>query len=582
VSAGVREAWLAAALLVPLGLAPALYVRSLHPAASVLAPLAALPGLILAAGPEFRVEFPWLLLGMHLGPDGTGRLFLAFTALLWLICGIYARSYLAGDPRRIRFFAFFLLTLAGNLGVLLARDVASFYLFFALMTFAAYGLIVHEGGAEARRAGRVYLALAVFGEALLFMGFVLAVDAAGGLVLDDLPKAVAASPRRDWIVGLILAGFGVKVGLPVLHVWLPLAHPIAPTPASAVLSGAILKAGLLGWLRFLPLGAAALPDWGHGLAALGLLAAFYAAGVGLVQGDSKTVLAYSSVSQMGLMTVPVGLALAMPAARPAVFLAVALYAAHHALAKGALFLGVGLARTAGRDVRRRRWIMAGLVLPALALAGAPFTSGALAKEALKDAAGWLADPWRDRLAWALSLAAVGTTLLLLRFLYLVRREGLEAVPGTPGRGLVLGFGAALLGTLGLAWTLFPESARAWLAHALEPAVLWSELWPPLVGLALAWRLGAWFRRRAPEIPAGDLLVPAERWAFRPWPAPDVAATVREHGDRWRIPLPRNIGGLPEALARWRAALEHPPVAGVLLLLLILMFVLALLPGGSGI
>jgi formate hydrogenlyase subunit 3/multisubunit Na+/H+ antiporter MnhD subunit len=581
---GWREGLLAATLLIPLVLAPALYVRALRSAALALAPWAALPGLVLAAGPEFRIEIPWLLLGMHLGPDATGRIFLAFTALLWLIAGIYARSYLAADLRRHRFAAFFLATLSGNLGVILARDVAGFYLFFALMTFAAYGLIVHEGGSEARRAGRVYLILAVFGEALLFAAFLLAAGAADSLWLDTLPSAVAASPRRDWIVGLILAGFGVKVGVAVLHVWLPLAHPVAPTPASAVLSGVILKAGLLGWLRFLPLGAAALPDWGYGAMSAGLLAAFYAVGAGLVQSDSKTVLAYSSIGQMGLITVPVGLALAIPAARPPAWTAVALYAAHHALAKGALFLGVGMARTVGHDVRRLRGIMAGLFLPALALAGAPLTSGALAKQALTNAAGLLPDPWQDRLAWALSLAAVGTAVLLSRFLYLAWHEALRATPGTPGRGMAYGWGLALLGVLSLAWALFPEAAREFLGHALEPSVLWSELWPPLGGVVLALLFGLFgsrFRRYVPVIPAGDLLAPAERWASRLGQAGATLGTALSTQGPWVrgfVPPSRNARGWLATLAYRQSAPSRFTVAGVLFLLLILLFVLALIPG----
>lgn len=158
-----------------------------------LAPWAALPALALAviAPDAYTLELPWLLLGSRLGLDATGRLFLLFTPLLWLTAGVYARGYLAGDARRHVFTAFFLITLAGNLGVCLAQDAASFYLAFAVMTFATYGLVVHAGGAEARRAARVYLVMGVLGEALLLVGLLLLAGAAQTHFLPDMLQAPA-------------------------------------------------------------------------------------------------------------------------------------------------------------------------------------------------------------------------------------------------------------------------------------------------------------------------------------------------------------------------------------------------------
>ena len=95
------------------------------------------------------------------------------------------------------------------------------------------------------------------------------------------------------------------MGLVPLHVWLPLAHPAAPMPASAVLSGAIIKAGVIGLIRFLPLDGS-LADWSAGLTSLGLVTAFYAVAVGITQANPKTVLAYSSVSQMGFVAAVLG------------------------------------------------------------------------------------------------------------------------------------------------------------------------------------------------------------------------------------------------------------------------------------
>ena len=119
----------------------------------------------------------------------------------------------------------------------------------------------------ARRApgapGRVYVSLAVLGEAFLLMGFVLlaAATPGGSLLIRDAVAALPASPWRESTLLLLILGFGLKIGLVPLHVWMPLAYPAAPIPAAAVLSGAAVKAGVIGLIRFLPLDAA-LPDWG--------------------------------------------------------------------------------------------------------------------------------------------------------------------------------------------------------------------------------------------------------------------------------------------------------------------------------
>ena len=187
----------------------------------------------------------------------------------------------------------------------------------------------------------------------------------------------------------------------LLHVWLPLAHPAAPAPASAVLSGAMIKAALLGWLRFLPLGEEALGGWGHLLFLLGSITVIYGFLVGLVQTNPKVVLAYSSVSKMGLMTALLGLGLANPALAPALLTGLVLFAAHHGLAKGALFLGVGVAHASPA-----RWVVPALAIPALVLAGAPFTSGALTKQLLEAPLQELQGAWAAAMPLLLTLASL--------------------------------------------------------------------------------------------------------------------------------------------------------------------------------
>jgi formate hydrogenlyase subunit 3/multisubunit Na+/H+ antiporter MnhD subunit len=312
--------------------------------------------------------------------DEVRRTFLLLTAALWVVAGLFAVGYMGPSNRR-RFCVFWALTLSGNLGLTVAVDIASFYSFFALMTFAAYGLVVHEDSAEAHRAGRIYLAMAVVGEMAILAGLLLASSAANSQLLSDLAPSVASASDRNLIIGLLIGGFGVKAGLPLLHFWLPLAHPVAPTPASAVLSGAMIKAGLLGMLVTLPLGQVALPDWGLLMVVAGVVASVGAAVPGVIQQRPKAVLAYSSISQMGLMVTMLGVALAEPEQYPVILPVIALFALHHGLAKGALFLSAGLSVPAGRFWRLGVWLL--VLLPGLSLVGLPFTSGELAKGAMK-------------------------------------------------------------------------------------------------------------------------------------------------------------------------------------------------------
>lgn len=525
------DALIASVLLFPLVLAVAMTARTSRPVAARLAALAPLPALLLALGAPtgLALDVPWLLLGSRFGLDQTGRLFLGFTALVWLLAGWYARGYLRDDPRRHVFQGFFLAAQTGNLGLCLAGDAVSFYLLFALMTFAAYGLVIHSGSLEARRASRVYMVMAVLGEAALVAGMLLAARAAGSILLADIVAAPLSLPT----VLLLLAGFGVKVGVPLLHMWLPLAHPVAPLPASAVLSAVMIKAGLLGWLRFLPLGTAALPEVGAALMTAGLAAAFLGVAAGLAQRDPKVLLAYSSVSQMGYLALAVGAGLRAPELWPALLPAVGLYAVHHALAKGALFLGVGVAQAHGG----RAWVLAGLALPALALAGAPFTSGMLAKSFLKTGLDGLGGAWAALLPGLLGLATLATGLLMARLLILLAAQK----PGHAHAGLAAPWGTLLLAGIAVPLWLSPPGAAARLA---DLSALGAALWPVVLAavLALAVRRAGW---RVPVVPPGDMLVLLERLWSRHWPPMQAWAAAssgrcRDWARQLAAPLARAI------------------------------------------
>jgi formate hydrogenlyase subunit 3/multisubunit Na+/H+ antiporter MnhD subunit len=422
----------------PILLAAALVSPALRPLACALVPAAPIPALaaVLLAPPA--LELPWLMLGVRFGLDGPAPAFLAFTAALWFLASLAAIAYHRDDPRRTGFFACFLLAMAGNLGLLVAQDAFSFYAFFATMSFAAYGLVVHARDDAASRAGRVYIGFVVAGELALFAGLALAVATAGSPPVAD----IRATELSSGVIALLLAGFGIKLGIVPLHLWLPLAHGAAPVAASAVLSGAMIKAGLFGLLSFLPLGLAALPGFGLALMAAGAAAMPLAALLGGLSPSAKTVLAWSSVGQMGLLALALGAGLAEPALWPALAPAIVFYAAHHALAKGALFLGVG-AFLAHPGPVWRRCALAVLALPAAALAALPLTSGEAAKGALKAALGGAP----DLAAWLLPVIAASTAataLLMGRLFLLLSRQAAVAKPRALAGPFVAASGLALL------------------------------------------------------------------------------------------------------------------------------------------
>jgi formate hydrogenlyase subunit 3/multisubunit Na+/H+ antiporter MnhD subunit len=490
---------LVAVLLFPLILALALSSRVLRMIALTLAPVAALPALLLVRWPVAEINLPWLLFGTHLGVDTINTHFLLLAGLLWTAAGFYSQGYMVDDPDRGRFQFFYLLTLTGNLGLILALDMVSFYLFFTLMTFSAYGLIVHDGNAEARRAGRVYLILAVLGELLLLTAVWSLAAQLGNPDWQQLETAWVTHLQRGWIIGLVLLGFGIKAGLVPLHVWLPLAHSYAPTPASAVLSGIIIKAGLLGWLRFLPLGEMALSTWGQIVLAVGMFSTFYGVLAGLPQVRPKTVLAYSSVSQMGLITALLGIGLTDPRNWPFLAAVLVLFSLHHGLAKGALFLGTGIA------AQKAHWATWLLVLPALVLAGAPLSSGYLVKSLFQDAAQYAPGVWADRLPLLLSLSSAATTLLMIRFLYLVWPD---KQPAQVVAWLWLPWLGLLVVTLELPWLWAERHLPGSIGQALQPPLLLSSGVPLLTAATLAtlawlgWRRWRW---HLPALPEGDIL-----------------------------------------------------------------------------
>jgi formate hydrogenlyase subunit 3/multisubunit Na+/H+ antiporter MnhD subunit len=489
---------LASAFVVPLVMLLAcLWPQALNrmPSLLALAPIPALAAVLLVAS-DSSLAIGSARFHLTFAMDRPGAMLLGVSALLWIASGAYASQYLQGRPNRGRFVVCWLMTLTGCLGVFLAADMVGFYFLLALLTLGACGLVIYHETPSAWRAGAVYIGLALLAETLLLMAFVLlaAQIPDDSLLIRDAAAALPTSPQRDLILALLIAGLGMKAGLVPFHFWMPLAYSAAPTPASAVLSGAVVKASILGMIRFLPL-EAALPDWGTALAAAGLFAALYGVVIGITQRNPRVVLAYSSVSQMGFIVAVIGMGVLAGDGRAA--MAAAFYAAHHVLVKGALFLSIGVIAATGS---RRLWpMLLPVAIIAVGLGGLPLTGGALAKFVADELLG-------DSTASAIAtLSAVGTTLLMLQFLRSLAKSASQDPQAIAPAGLVWPWLATAVVSLVVPWTLYLTVPSGTLPDPLSPAVLWKALWPVLLGAVLAIALWRWWRS-LPRIPKGDIIV----------------------------------------------------------------------------
>ncbi len=279
------------------------------------------------------------------------------TSILWLMAMIYAPNYMAFENHRNRFYLCAAITYGAILGTVMAGDVFTMFLFFEAMTFSSYMLVVHCETEEAIIAGGSYIYMAIFGGLCILLGMILLYIHTGTLEFNPLiSQIVSMGNTRYSVMALFMVGFGVKAGMVPLHIWLPKAHPVAPTPASALLSGIMIKVGGYGMLRtstsfFFPLlkeiggindilwlsskNLGAVIIW-MGIATMGI-GVFMA----LQQGNMKRMLAYHSVSQMGYVILGIGVASYLGYHGPMGFTGGVFHMINHALFKSLLFMVAG-------------------------------------------------------------------------------------------------------------------------------------------------------------------------------------------------------------------------------------------------
>ncbi|MBM4236088.1 MAG: monovalent cation/H+ antiporter subunit D family protein [Firmicutes bacterium] len=299
---------------------------------------------------KFNIGFGELPLYFRV--DQLGAVFNLLSSFIWFLATVFSLSYMTHEKRRNRYYTFYLLTLGGCLGVFLTADLFSLFFFFELMSVASYLLVVHNQSEEAISAGRLYIFLGIFGGLCLLTATILLYWYTGSVLIEPRLEELIMVPARILILVLLIIGFGIKAGMVPLHIWLPKAHPVAPAPASALLSGIMIKTGAYGIIRVLtviytPSGEEAKTLWafteqiGYVMIWFGITTMFVAAVMALFQLNAKRILAYSSVSQMGYILMGVGVCAYLGLDGAVAFGGFSFHIVNHAFFKAGMFMMVG-------------------------------------------------------------------------------------------------------------------------------------------------------------------------------------------------------------------------------------------------
>jgi hydrogenase-4 component B len=459
--------------------------------------------------------------------------FLLVLALLAIPAAIYSIGYLshAVSGERTGFVAAGFNVLLGAVeAVFVVDNVVAFLFAWELMTLATAALVATEHEtASHRRAAYLYLAMSHVGTGCLLAAFLTLATRAGSFSFADiLAGTVVAGSPRDLLFALFFAGFGVKAGIVPLHIWLPEAHPAAPSSVSALMSGVLITTGLYGLLRCCLFGLGVPSwEWGVALALIGSLSAILGVLYALTQSDLKRLLAYSTIENSGVVVLGLGAAtMALSAGRgdlAAVGIAASLYhLLNHAAFKGLLFLGAGgvVMATGTRNLedmggllKRMPWTGSFFLVGAGAISGLPLLSGFVSEWLLFQALlhGFQTTPTLSRLIFPVAGALLALTTALaaacfvkafgMTFLARPRGTGAEKAQESPWTMLApqaflasmcLVLGLAPGGVLGLLQGVTvslpgvrpaPELARGLFTIAAGPGNF-DHVTPPVVALFL--------------------------------------------------------------------------------------------------
>ena len=378
-----------------------LFGRKSDRARNLLAVLTCAATLVLAIyvamQPEKSAHIPFVAgIGLALETDGFRRVYVVVIALLWLMTTLCGCEYFVGHKNVCRYYFFNLMTLGATMGVFLSADLFTALVFFEILSFTSYTWVAQEESEAAMRAANTYLAVAVIGGLAALMGLFLLWHTLGTTTIAKLYDAAAACGKKQILYaagGCVLFGFGAKAGMFPLHVWLPKAHPVAPAPASALLSGLLTKSGIFGVLAISCNLFRNDPAWGTLLLALGAVTMVLGALLALFSIDLKRTLACSSVSQIGFVLIGIGMMGVLGEDNALAARGTLLHMMNHSLFKLVLFTAAGVVYRNLHELdlnairgfgRKKPLLLVSFLFGALGIGGVPLFNGYVSKTLLHE------------------------------------------------------------------------------------------------------------------------------------------------------------------------------------------------------
>lgn len=367
--------------------------------------------------------------GLSFTVDGFRLVFAAVTIFAWLMSLALSLQYMKGEERQGRYYFFTVVTLFATLGVFFSADFFTALIFFELMSFTSYTWVAQTEKPAALRAADTYLAVAVIGGLAMLMGLFLLYHMYGTLDferLGELTRAGEPSPMLYAAGVCILTGFGTKAGVFPLHIWLPKAHPVAPAPASALLSGVLTKTGIFGVIVLCVRIFAGDEGWGHLLLFLGTATMVIGALLAVFSVDLKRTLACSSVSQIGFIVIGLSMCSLLFGEHTLAARGAMLHMVNHSLIKLVLFLSAGVIYLNTHELdlnkirgfgRKKPFLLVCFLIGALAIGGIPLFSGYVSKTLLHESileygsVGWI------RVAEILFIVSGGMTVAYMTKLF---------------------------------------------------------------------------------------------------------------------------------------------------------------------
>ncbi len=335
-------------------------------------------------------------MGIHFTVEGFRGVYGLVASFMWMMTIIFSREYFAHYRNRNRYYLFQLITLGATMGVFLSANLYTTFIFFEIMSFTSYVWVAQDERKVSLKAAETYLAVAVIGGMVLLMGLFLLYNAIGTLEMEELFALCQAYENKTRLYiagGCMLVGFGAKAAAFPLHIWLPKAHPVAPAPASALLSGILTKAGVFGILVVSAQMFFGDKTWATLILTLGTITMFGGAVLAVFSVDLKRTLACSSMSQIGFILVGVGMQCFLAEENALAVYGTFLHMMNHSLIKLDLFMiaGVVYMNLHKLDLneirgfgRKKPFLNFTFLMGALGIGGFPLWNGYISKTLLHE------------------------------------------------------------------------------------------------------------------------------------------------------------------------------------------------------